>query len=216
MNAFLSLKRGDLALIARNLSFQRTLQLAARHFCDLNHYYALEIRLNGNITAPQTRLMRGELEILNEEDLKWLKTQVASLTGEDAKDLLVRILFYENGFRNCYAYKIDGTITFLQWLVYPNENELLRTKYKGRYLPVKPQQVLIENSFTFPRYRGFGLMQFASAELLKIAKAAGYAGAICYVRKENVNALNNLMQIGFKIRKLVREHKLMGFVWRNW
>ena len=39
--------------------------------------------MNGNITAPQTRLMRGELEILNEEDLKWLKTQVASLTGED-------------------------------------------------------------------------------------------------------------------------------------
>jgi hypothetical protein len=81
---------------------------------------------------------------------------------------------------------------------------------------MKEKQVLLEGAFTFPRYRGFGLMQFVSAEVLNIAKAEGYAGAICYVQKENYNSLNNLMQIGFKIKRLVREYKLMGFVWRNW
>lgn len=216
MNAFLTLKRKDLVLIARSLSLRRALDLVRRNLLDINHYYAMEMRLNGSLSKPQTPLTHGQLMRMGDGDIERLKEQLDELGDEDRKDLLGRILFYERGFRNCYAYQINGTVAFLQWIVYPSENEAMRTKYKRRYLPLKEGQVMLENAFTFPRYRGFGLMQFVSVELLKIGKSEGHARAICYVRKENVNSLNNLMQIGFRIRKLVREHKLFGYVWRNW
>lgn len=216
MNAFLALRRQDLALVSKSLRPRKLLHLVVRNLADINHYYALEIRLNGQLASPQIRLANRELVRLSETEVESLKRQLPALGDEDSKELLARILFFERGFRNCYALKVDGAIACLQWLVYPEENELIRTWFKRRFTTIKPKQVMLENSFTFPRYRGFGLMQFVSTELLLVARKQGYAGAVCYVIKENLNALNQLIQMGFKIRKIVREYKVLGQVWRNW
>ena len=216
MNAFLALKREDVALVIRNLRFRKLLRLVARNLADVNHYFALELRLSGPLGAPQTRLANRELVVLNQNDIEALKGQLASLNDEDSKELLARILFYECGFKNCYALKINGTIACLQWLVYPSDNEIIERRFRRRFATLKAKQVMVENSFTFPRFRGLGLMNVLCTELLNIAQAQGYAGAICYVIKENINALNQLTQMGFKIRRVIREYKLLGQVWRNW
>jgi|ERR1051326_829465 ribosomal protein S18 acetylase RimI-like enzyme len=216
MNAFLALKPQDLALVSRNLRPRKLFRLVARNLADINHYYCLEIRLNGQLASTQLRLPNRELVLLAENEVHLLKQQLPCLSDEDSKELLARILFFERGFKNCYALKVDGSIACLQWLVYPQENELIRRWFKRRFTTLKPKQVMLENSFTFPRYRGFGLMQYVSTELLLAARTQGYSGAVCYVIKENFNALNQLIQIGFKIRKLVREYKVLGQVWRNW
>jgi ribosomal protein S18 acetylase RimI-like enzyme len=216
MNAFLALKPQDMALVSRNLRPRKLLRLVLRNLADVNHYYALEMRLNGQLASSQIRLANRELVLLTETEVKSLQQQLPSLNDEDNKELLARILFFERGFRNCYALKVEGAIACLQWLVYPQENDLIRTWFKRRFTTLKPNQVMIENSFTFPRYRGFGLMQFLSTELLLRARDQGYAGAVCFVIKENLNALNQLIQMGFKIRRIVREYKLLGQVWRNW
>jgi len=216
MNAFLALRPQDLALVSRNLRPRKLFQLVARNLADVNHYFALEIKLNGQLVTPHIRLTNRELVLLTESEVESLKQQLPSLNDEDSKELLARILFFERGFRNCYALKVDGAIACLQWLVYPQENELIRAWFKRRFTTLKPRQVMLENSFTFPRYRGFGLMQFVSTELLLVARGQGYSGAVCYVIKENLNALNQLIQMGFKIRRIVREYKVLGQVWRNW
>lgn len=216
MNAFLALKRDDVTLVLRNLRFRKLVRLVARNLADVNHYFALEMKLSGPIVAPQTRLANRELTLLNRNDVEALKAQLASLNDEDGKELLARILFYECGFKNCYALKVNGTIACLQWLVYPSENEIIERRFKRRFATLKPKQVMVENSFTFPRYRGLGLMNVICTELLQIAQAQGYVGAICYVIKENINALNQLTQTGFKIRRIIKEYKILGQVWRNW
>ena len=216
MNAFLALKREDMALVFRNLRLRKLMRLIARNLADVNHYFALEMRLSDPIAVPQTRLANRELTLLNQTDIDELKGQLATLNDEDSKELLARILFYECGFKNCYALKINGTIACLQWLVYPSENAIIERRFSRRFATLKPKQVMVENSFTFPRFRGLGLMNVICAELLLIARTQNYSGAICYVIKENINALNQLTQIGFKIRRLIKEYKILGQVWRNW
>jgi len=43
---------------------------------------------------------------------------------------------------------------------------------------------MLENSFTFPAYRGRGLMPFAAWQLLNKARELGYRRAVTYIRKE--------------------------------
>lgn len=214
MNMFLMLKRGDLALVARSMSFGQLLRVTARNLLYFNHYFVLEARLNGEVAPAGKTLRPGELVRLTDKDLSSLKEQVQHCTGDDKRELLLRILFYENGFRNCYAYKIAGEIAYLQWIVYPRENDLIHARYRRRFPPLRPKQVMLENAFTFARYRGLGVMPFVTTELLRKARAEGYSSAVCYVLKENVNALNTNLQVGYKIKRLVREYKFLGRVWR--
>jgi hypothetical protein len=215
MNPFFTVKPKDFSLVYRNLGFRNLVRVAVRNLFDINHYYILEIRLNDKLASPQMNLNGAQMCPLCESDLKALKSQFPSLKDHDRKELMSRLLFYENGFRNCYALKMKGDIAYLQWIIYPEENNLILGKYGSRFMPLKEKQVMLENSFTFPRYRGFGVMLFGTLDLLAKARDQGYNSAVCYALKENVAALNHLAQMGFKIRRIIREYKIFGHVWRN-
>ena len=79
---------------------------------------------------------------------------------------------------------------------------------------MKDIQVMIENVFTFPAFRGLGCFQSGTRQLLDLARARGCRSALCYVRKERVAALTDLVTMGFKITKLMPEYKILGKVWR--
>ena len=73
---------------------------------------------------------------------------------------------------------------------------------------------MLENAFTFPRFRGLGLLPVVSAELLTIARDQGYKYAIVYIQKNQIVALNVFVNLNFKIRKMVREYKIFGITKR--
>jgi len=181
----------------------------------VSHYYILRYPLRRLPPGPPAKLGGSGVELLQPDDLADLYRQLPSLRSEDRRELLSRILFFKSGFRNCYAIKVNASVAYIQWIIHPSENDLLLAHHKHRFLPLAPTEVMIENAFTSPAYRGRGFMPFGSWELLHTAREQGYSQAITYVRKDRIIALNSFLHSGFRISRLVREYKFLGTAWRN-
>jgi RimJ/RimL family protein N-acetyltransferase len=186
-------------------------RLAMRRIVYFNHCYLLHIRLQGMSSTPPRKIGGSALRRVDSAEIVQLYDRLSGLTFDDKRELLQRIDFYENGFHNCYAIDVDQSLAYLQWIIYPSENEIIRRKYKHLLLPLRENEVAIDNAFTFPEYRGRGLMPFASWQLLQMAKDEGYRRGLTYVRKENVYSLNVLTSVGFSTTKLIREFKILGY-----
>lgn len=186
-------------------------RLAQRRVAYLNHCYLLHHRLQGLSATPPRRIGGSELRRVTDSEIDALYDQLSGLSFDDKRELLQRIDFYESGFKNCYAIDVDQSIAYLQWIIYPDENEIIRSRYEKVLLPLRATEVAIEDAFTFPEYRGRGLMAYASWQLLQMAKNEGYRRAVTYVRKDAVQSLNVLMSVGFTVTKLVREVKILGY-----
>jgi len=50
---------------------------------------------------------------------------------------------------------------------------------------------------------------------LNKAKELGYRRAVTYIRKEKIDSLNHFLRMGFTIKRIVREIKLLGYTWRT-
>lgn len=160
---------------------------------------------------PPRKIGGGKLRRVESFEIEALYDQLSRLTYDDKRELLQRIDFYESGFRNCYALDVDRSLAYLQWIIYPTENEIIQNKYKGLLLALRETEVAIEDAFTFPEYRGRGFMAYASWQLLQMAKKEGYRRGVTYIRKDSIHSLNVLMNVGFTTTKLVREFKFLRY-----
>jgi hypothetical protein len=189
--------------------------LASRLFLGVEHYYQLGKSLAAPLGCPAPLGITATIEEISKED--WLKIQntLPSLDAKDKRELLARQFFYWDGFTNCYVIKNGADIAFIQWIIYPSENSIIKEKYPTKFSPLSSTQVIIENAFTFPRYRGRGYLLHGTAALLDLARGSGYKSAICYIRKDRIASLNEFMRMGFKIIRIMREYKFLGRVWRK-
>jgi hypothetical protein len=200
--------------VSHNLRPAELLKLLLRNVASVNHYYILCYPLGRLPPGPPPKLGGSGVELLQPEDLADLYRQLPSLQSADRRELLARILFYKGGFKNCYAIRANASVAYIQWIIYPSENDLLMAHHKHRFLPLARTEVMIENVFTSPACRGRGFLPFGSWQLLHMAREQGYSRAITYVRKDRIIALNSFLQSGFKISRLVREYKILGTAWR--
>ena len=197
--------------------------LGPRGFFDLltsrlftvDHYYLLGKNLAAPLECPPDVGRKTPLVEISKEDIANMHGCFTTLGGDDKKELLARLFFYRDGFRNCYVTKNGDEIAFMQWIIFPSENEIIKEKYSTKFSPLSASQVVIENAFTFPRYRGRGYLQYGTAKLLEFARSKGYKSAICYIRKDRVASLNEFTKMGFKIIRIMAEYKVLGQVWRK-
>jgi hypothetical protein len=183
----------------------------------IDSFYFLRKNLREPLVEKKFRISYT-LEKLNESDWKIISDDLKSSDITTQKEYLRRLFFYKAGFKNCYVLKNkNGEITSMCWIIYPSENEKLRKYFKSELFVLQDNQVLLENVFTFPRFRGFGFSPAITTELLKIAKDEGYnsALAIIYSMKERITSLNDMMNIGFRIIKLVKDYRFLGLFWRS-
>ncbi len=185
-------------------------RLVGRRIAYADHCYLMHNRLLGLSPTPPRKIGGGELRRVDGSEISALYDQLPRYSYDDKRELLQRIHFYECGFKNCYAIDVDQSIAYLQWIIYPSENDIIRSKYRRLILPLRETEVAIEEAFTFPEYRGRGFMAHASWQLLQMAKNEGYRRGVTYVRKQSVQSLNILMSIGFTATRLVREYKVLG------
>lgn len=200
--------------ILRALGPRAFVRLLIPALFSVNHYYLL----GKNLLTPGEPLVinpKKRLSLITEEDIAYLRNNLDSFNTEDRREILTRLLFYENGFTNCYVVGHGDEIAYIQWIIFPAENALITQNYSGRYYPLTSKQVMIENVFTFPRYRGRGYFQDGTQQLLELAKSNGYCSAICYIRKDRIVPLNEITQMGFRIMKMMREYKFLGKAWRT-
>lgn len=203
-----------IVFIFSNLGAQYTLINILKNILFYNHYYELHVNLNNLIFKQKTRI-KYSLKRVEEKDILDIAGQLSSLPISDRKEIIIRLFFYEKGFKNCYVAKTaKGDIAYMQWIIYPQENSIIRKFAKNRFPLLYKNQVFIENAFAFPRVRGLGLLWSVTLDLLEIAKSEGYENAFTFVKKENIFVINDFIKIGFKIKRLVPELKLFGYTKR--
>lgn len=214
MNSY-SGKAGQICNILKSLGLSGGSRLVRDTLFSVNHYYMLGRSLNTPIEYPFFR--KPDLSFLKVDDvtIDLMKEQVKSLPPDDRREMLGRLHFHTCGFSNCYVMKAGEEIAYVQWIIFPQENDVIASRFSSKFYPLSEKQIMVENVFTFPRFRGRGLLPFGTLQLLELARSRGYASAICYIRKENITSLNEFSKMGFKIMKLLKEYKVFGRVWRT-
>ena len=199
----------------KNLGLLNILKLILNRLLSTNYLYVVKVNLKLISQYPLKRVPSGKLSLINNDDLMWIKNRIKRMDSENRREILARIKFNDMGFQNCYVMKNNKEITHMQWLIYPTDNYIIKKYFKRIFYPLNRNQVMIENAFTFPEFRGCGYLLFVSLNLLNIAKRQGYKTAIGYIKKDKINSLNESYKMGFKITQLLRERKFLGYVYRD-
>lgn len=145
-------------------------------------------------TDIQYRLQRGK-----QSDIDEIVTIAKTASKVGAYELVMRIMFYDTGFRNFYVARTleNGELCYIAWLLSSAEHPELRDGFKG-IVPLKENEVLLFNLFAFERYRGRGLACSVDSLLCKIAMEKGYKRVIAYPLANNIAGVKALEKIGFK------------------
>lgn len=141
---------------------------------------------------------------------------ISKVNHEMAKEIIVRIMFFEDGFKNCFVLRDEaGQIAAFEWLIYPEENELLIEQHPNRFPKLKKHEVMLENVFVFPKYRSQGLVAYLEYLLTEKAKNEGYRMATTVTRKDQLSVLNDYLAMGFKLVQLHKETRLFRRIKRK-
>ncbi|SNB46037.1 GNAT family N-acetyltransferase [Geobacter sp. DSM 9736] len=210
-----SARVGEAANILQSLGPLGAVRLMSGLLFSLNHYFVMGRSLAAPVAYPSHKKPSLTFLPLREEDIPNLRKQVEALPSRERRELLSRLYFRSCGFSNCYAMKAGEEVVYLQWIIFPEENSVIKSRFARKFYPLSERQVMVENVYTFPHYRGRGLLPFGTLQLLEIAKEKGFSSAICYIRNDNITSLNEFYKMGFKIVKIIREYKVLGKVWRT-
>lgn len=197
-----------------HLKLKDTLSISLTRLYSINHFYILKRNLllpSGGKIRPSVTLSK-----ISSADIRELVKCIHTLDAESKKEIISRILFYQAGFKNCYIARTkNNEIAYLQWLVFPSENPIIKKYFSRKFYSLQEGQVMIENAFTFPKFRGLGLLPGITRELMTIAKESGHRAAITYIRKDKIASLNEFINMKFKIIKLVKEYRFIGITIRR-
>jgi GNAT superfamily N-acetyltransferase len=141
-------------------------------------------------------------------DERWLLSPKEGVDSpEDFYERTLRLRMFESGMRTCYgAFADDGGLAYVQWLIEPSQNDLVHDFFEGAFPPLKPDEVLLEGAYTFPSYRGQGVMAAAMAKVAGQGRDRGYASAWTFVGEHNTPSLKGCRKAGFaeEVRRVER------------
>ncbi len=201
--------------IVRELGVRGMADLLNDRLCSFNNVFILEKSLF-SVAAPGAHRMQFSISEIEEADWEEILQEVHSMDIGAKREIFARALHFRNDFRHCYAIRSKtGSIAHIQWIVFPEENDVLSSRYPHFFKTLVPYEIMIENAFTFPRFRGLGLFSYATRYLLNLGREQGYKKATTYVRCEKLASLNELIRLGFSIKNVVREYRVLGVTRRR-
>jgi len=189
--------------------------LVLKNLYSKDYYFTLQKKLDDNQSSLKGRLPYN-LTRISEDDLGYIGYILPSLDIVNRKEIIVRLKFLDAGFKNCFVAKnAKDEIMYMQWLIDPSENSIIKNKYSRLFSELSSTQVMLENAFTFPKFRGFRLYSQITCDLMNKAREKGFKSCIVYVKSDNIIALNELRNLGFTITKRISERKLLGITKRK-
>lgn len=201
-------------LVASNLGIRVPAQYALKRIVWVDHFY--------HLTAPLARLrfprLRTDIRFApaTAGDFAEIERDLPSLDAETRKEVVTRVLFFRRGFSGCYLGRTErGELVSLQWLIRPRENALLRAHFPRLFYPLREREVMTENVFIYPRFRGFNVFPTVKHHVLSMAQEEGFRTCHSYVRKDNLVSLNGLLAVGFQLQRLLTGYTVAGVSWRN-
>lgn len=120
------------------------------------------------------------------------------LSPEEREDRSWRLQMATAGFASCFvAVTDDDQPCYMQWMITPQENDLLRRSLHGLFPPLAPDETLLEGAYTPEAFRGKRIMPAAMALLAEQAGEMGARWVVTYVGEANVASLKGCKRAGF-------------------
>jgi ribosomal protein S18 acetylase RimI-like enzyme len=204
----------DVLLVTSSLGFGASALLALRKLAHVDHFYQL--------VAPIERLryprLRSDVRFTpaTEADFAEMVRGLGELDVASRHEVLSRVFFGRQTARRCAIGRDgQGALVSMQWLFRPGDRAVLEERFRNRYEPLRPDEVLIENIFIYPQFRAGGVFPTINHAVLDEARREGFRTCTAYVRKDNVASLNGYLDLGFRIRRLLTSYSLAGRSWRT-
>jgi hypothetical protein len=204
----------DWQLVASSLGFRASAGLALKRLGWIDHFY--------HLVTPIERLrfprLRSDLRFAEatEADFAEIVRGIGALDVASRKEVMARVLFRRRAPRGCTIGRDEqGALVSMQWLVRPADDAALQDWFRARYGPLRPDEVLIENIFIFPRFRAAGVFPTVNHEVLELARREGFRVCAAHIRKDNIASLNAYLDLGFRMRGLLTSYSLAGVSWRT-
>jgi hypothetical protein len=201
-------------LVASSLGLRTPALFVLKRVAWVDHFY--------HLTAPLSRLRFPRLRLdlsfapATEDDFDEMAQGLGALDPAARKDVVTRLLFRRRGFSGCYVGRsAEGDLVSVQWLVRPRENPLLQVQFPRLYYPLRDGEVMLENVFVYPRFRGIGVFPTVNHHVVSVARSEGFRGCHAYIRKDNLVSLNGFLSMGFQLQRLLTGYNLAGLSWRN-
>lgn len=163
-------------------------------------FLGLRCDLSGEIVAPPAAKVAITMRARPAESLGLglFEEEAPRVHGNDALQVLIRRRFCEHGLPGLHmAFLPDGRPAYAQWLL-----DAAHANRSGHYMPLGETDCLLEGAYTFTAARGMGMMADGMVQLLRIARAKGFATCFTYVAEANVPSLKGCARAGFVLDHL--------------
>jgi GNAT superfamily N-acetyltransferase len=128
-----------------------------------------------------------------------LNVREPGLSPQDRHDINVRLMMLTTGISGCHVgLDSSGVPRYLQWLVGPEENDRLQEAFHGWLPRLSAEEMLVENLYVDPSFRGKKIMQYGVTTLLALARERGAARVITFIPRRNSLALELHLRLGFR------------------
>lgn len=146
------------------------------------------------------------IRLLKLEDIPYLfDLDEPNLTGAGRHERINRLHMVQAGFARCYvAATEDDRPCYMQFLIGPEENDILRHHFGDLYPTIRPDEALLEGAFTPEAFRGQKIMPCAMAQIAERATEFGARWAITICGDTNIPSLKGCKRSGF-MPYMVRE-----------
>lgn len=104
-----------------------------------------------------------------------------------------------NEFQTCYvAVTKEGIPCFHLWLIDASQNEKLKRAWGDIFPSLAPDEFLVENVYTVPKYRGAGIFPSILHEIGEISRDLGAKYLLSFGEVSNINMSRSFTYAGFK------------------
>ncbi len=89
----------------------------------------------------------------------------------------------------CVVATKDDVPVYRVWLMGASQNDKIKEFWGDSFPPLKANETLVENSYTVPKFRGFGIMPYAMTKVAEKGKELGADTAIIYTSTDHFVSL---------------------------
>jgi RimJ/RimL family protein N-acetyltransferase len=178
--------------------------------------FGLEKLLNTGDECFSSKLSYS-LQPATKKDIEEILVKAKTESKDSVHELVERAWFYESGFNDSYIARITSTqdICFIAWIVSSKDNILIKQEFRSRMPFMENNTILLENCYTFEKFRGNNLMPSVVLQLCQIAKSRGFNRMITYVRQGNKASIKGFEKLKLNKFEEINELKFLFFTRRN-
>jgi GNAT superfamily N-acetyltransferase len=136
---------------------------------------------------------------LKDSEIDWLLNfKCPGASAEDEYELLLIRKLLNSRIPGCHVAETEeGKIVFIQWLIPSTENKAIQSYFNASLPILWPNEAIIEVAFTFPEYRGLGIMPEAMSRIAEEAGTEGILRVVAFPEVHNVRTLKACKRAGF-------------------